>query len=100
MNALKLIVLTVALSFAPLLLTACTENKTKTAADCCAVDPLHASQHAECIVCKHNADLACVDVDIDKDTPRASINGHEYFFCSEACKKECVAHPEKYLSRK
>ena len=54
------------------------------------------SPHAECLVCKYNADLACVDIDVDAKTPRTTWNGHDYCFCSETCRKEFQAHPERY----
>jgi YHS domain-containing protein len=80
-----------------LLFAGCVENTpSKTSAD--AACP--ASPHAECLVCKHNADLACVDIKIEKDTPRATIAGKEYFFCSDECRKECLAHPEKFVGEK
>jgi hypothetical protein len=53
-------------------------------------------QHAECLVCKENADLACVDLTVDKDTPHAGYNGKTYYFCSDECKHAFEKHPEKY----
>jgi YHS domain-containing protein len=53
-------------------------------------------QHAECLVCKENADLACVDLTVDKDTPHADYNGKTYYFCSDECKHDFEKHPEKY----
>lgn len=52
--------------------------------------------HAECPVCKHNADLACVEVAVNKDTPCCMVDGKTTYFCSEACKKKYVANPQKY----
>jgi YHS domain-containing protein len=52
--------------------------------------------HAECLVCKKNVDLACVDVAVDKDTPRETYNGKTYYFCSEECKGEFEKNPAKY----
>jgi YHS domain-containing protein len=64
--------------------------------------PLNASSsgkaHAECVVCKHENDLACVDIEVDDRTPRATMGGREYFFCSEDCRSECLKHPAKYVS--
>jgi hypothetical protein len=57
-------------------------------------------RHAECLVCKHENDLACVDLVVDDKTPRATIDGKEYFFCSESCKKQCAKDPQKYLGTK
>ena len=53
-------------------------------------------QHAECLVCKENADLACVDLTVDKDTPHTDYNGKTYYFCSDECKHAFEKHPEKY----
>jgi len=58
-----------------------------------------ASQHAECLVCKHEGDLACVDVKVRDDTPRTSYRGTTYYFCSESCRKEFEKDPERYLAR-
>src|ERR1044071_5299264 len=41
---------------------------------------------AECLVCKHNADLACVDVEVKADTPRYVYEGKTYYFCSDGCR--------------
>jgi YHS domain-containing protein len=59
-----------------------------------------AKPHAECLVCKYENDLACVDIEVEKDTPHATIDGKEYYFCSEACKKQCLKDPKKYLTQK
>jgi len=56
---------------------------------------LAANQDA-CWVCVHENDLACVKVDVDDKTPSAVYQGKTYHFCSEECKKEFVANPEKY----
>jgi YHS domain-containing protein len=58
--------------------------------DCC----------AQCLVCKYNADLACVDVNVEKDTPSYLYNGTTYYFCSNACKKKFEKEPAKYISQK
>jgi len=50
----------------------------------------------QCIVCKHNADLACVDVEVDANTPRYVYNGKTYYFCSETCRDEFAKNPTKY----
>jgi YHS domain-containing protein len=52
--------------------------------------------HAECKVCKCNADLACIDVVIDDKTPHADFNGKTYYFCSEHCRKAFEKDPSKY----
>ena len=53
--------------------------------------------HAECLVCKHNADLACVDVEVEQDTPTYAYNGKTYYFCSNACRNHFATEPVKYL---
>ena len=55
---------------------------------------------AQCLVCKYNADLACVDVKVEKDTPSYLYNGTTYYFCSEICKKRFEKEPAKYISQK
>ena len=55
-----------------------------------------AAGHAECLVCKENADLACVDLTVDKDTPHTQYNGKTYYFCSNECKHDFEKHPEQY----
>jgi YHS domain-containing protein len=56
--------------------------------------------HAECMVCKYNADLACVDVTVDSKTPRCVCSGQTYYFCSEECKHAFEKNPTKYLSQR
>ena len=56
--------------------------------------------HAECAVCKANADLACVDVTVDDQTPRYDYNGKTYYFCSNSCRDEFAKNPAKYASAK
>jgi YHS domain-containing protein len=59
-----------------------------------------ANPHAECLVCKHNADLACIDVELEKDTPSYVYNGKTYYFCSDTCAKKFKADPAKYVNQK
>ena len=68
------------------------------AAESTSTQPIHASAqgHAECLVCKHNADLACVDLTVTDQTASATYNGRRYYFCSEECKDEFEKHPGKY----
>ena len=68
------------------------------AAQSAGTQPIHASAqgHAECLVCKHNADLACVDVAVTDQTPSATYKGQRYYFCSEDCKNEFEKNPGKY----
>ena len=60
----------------------------------------HQAQHAECLVCKRNADLACVDIAVKDKTPTAMYNGKAYYFCSDECKNEFLKHPDKYAQQK
>lgn len=55
--------------------------------------------HAQCLVCKSEGDLACVDVKVHADTPRTVFQGTTYYFCSEQCRKEFEKDPQKYLPR-
>jgi YHS domain-containing protein len=57
-----------------------------------------ASGCANCPVCLHNADLACVCVKVEADTPRAEWNGQTWYFCSEECKQAFLADPKRFNS--
>ena len=57
------------------------------------------SQHGQCLVCKHNADLACVDVKINDKTPKTTYQGRTYYFCSDECKAEFEKNPGKFAGR-
>jgi YHS domain-containing protein len=81
-----------------LVLAGCVENAPpQTTA---AVTSGKAACHAECLVCKYNADLACVDVEVEKETPSYTYNGKTYYFCSKHCEKKFEADPAKYLGQK
>jgi Cu+-exporting ATPase len=54
---------------------------------------------AECPVCKHEGDLACVNVQIEPGTPRCECAGKIYYFCSDECRTHFQADPERYLPR-
>ena len=56
--------------------------------------------HAECLVCKHNSDLACVDIPVDDSTPRRVLNGQTYYFCSDDCAKAFDKNPATYTLKK
>ena len=60
--------------------------------------PATTQPHAECLVCKHNADLACVDVAVDSKTPTCVCDGRTYYFCSDECRRAFEKNPAKYLS--
>ena len=55
--------------------------------------------HAECLVCKHEADLACLNVKITDQTPRSVYNGQTYYFCSQECKTKFDQQPTKYVEK-
>ena len=69
----------------------------------CATSPSARSDadlhHAECLVCKKNADLACIDVAVDGTTPSYAYGGRTYYFCSEACRREFGRHPARYAGK-
>ena len=58
-----------------------------------------ARPHAECLVCKKNADLACIDVAVDDKTPSYTFGGKTYYFCSEECRREFAKHPARYAGK-
>jgi Cu+-exporting ATPase len=62
--------------------------------------PAVAARHAECLVCKMNADLACVDVDVARGTPSYVYNGTTYYFCSTECRDKFAKEPQKYVKAK
>jgi Cu+-exporting ATPase len=55
--------------------------------------------HAECLVCKKNADLACIDVAVDPTTPSYPYNGKTYYFCSQECRDKFARDPARYLPK-
>lgn len=56
--------------------------------------------HSECLVCKKNADLACVDVDVDNKTLFLDFSGRRYYFCSDECRSEFQKNPAKFVAVK
>ena len=62
-----------------------------------AAQPGQGTDRAECIVCKHNADLACVDISVTKDTPKVLYEGTQYYFCSEECRANFLKNSSEYL---
>jgi hypothetical protein len=54
---------------------------------------------AECPVCKHEGDLACVCVRVTPDTPSCRCDQRTYYFCSEECRASFEQHPERYAPR-
>jgi YHS domain-containing protein len=59
-----------------------------------------AKPHAECLVCKYDADLACVDVTVSDSTPNTVYDGKTYYFCSKSCCKKFEKDPAKYVNQK
>jgi YHS domain-containing protein len=81
----------------------CTENAKPASAmsdTSAAARTASAKSHAECLVCKYENDLACVDVDVDDKTPKTAFNGKDYFFCSDTCRKAFEKNPQKYAGVK
>src|SRR5947207_3215575 len=71
------------------------------AAQGAAVTAGHSSEpHAECLVCKYDADLACVDVTVVADTPSTMYDGKTYYFCSKSCCRKFEKDPAKYVNQK
>ncbi len=58
-----------------------------------------AGPHAQCLVCKKNADLACVDVSVSSKTPTYMYNGASYYFCSDECREKFEKNPQSYLEK-
>jgi YHS domain-containing protein len=56
--------------------------------------------HAECLVCKMNVDLACIDVKVGEKTPQYLYMEKTYFFCSEDCKNDFIKNPSRYAPAK
>jgi YHS domain-containing protein len=54
--------------------------------------------HAQCPVCKHEGDLACVDVVVDPQTPHATFGGRTYYFCSDDCRTRFERRPSDYVA--
>ncbi|MCB1210847.1 MAG: YHS domain-containing protein [Verrucomicrobiales bacterium] len=52
---------------------------------------------AQCPVCRHDRDLACLNVVKEKSTPRLTYQGRSYFFCSEGCREKCAHTPAKFI---
>ena len=87
------------LILATLVLSGCTQTATTPSAT--ATDTAQAAakkSHAECLVCKHENDLACLDVEVDKDTPTVVYNGKTYYFCSDGCAKDFQKNPAKFAA--
>jgi len=82
---------TVAFALLMILLTGCASADRQTA-----TTPAH---HAECLVCKKNADLACIDVAVDPATPTYVYAGTTYYFCSADCRDQFAKNPQKYLPK-
>ena len=55
-----------------------------------------ASGCANCPVCLHQADLACVCVKVGPNTPSCEWNGRTWYFCSEECRKAFLSDPRHF----
>ena len=58
--------------------------------------PVDGRTVAECAVCKHEGDLACVRVSVTPDTPRCEHGGVVHYFCSYECRCAFERDPERY----
>jgi hypothetical protein len=67
---------------------------------CSSNPPAADGRTAECPVCRHEGDLACLCVYVEADTPHCECAGATYYFCSEECRADFEAAPERYLPRK
>lgn len=54
--------------------------------------------HARCCVCVKHGDLACVDVVVRPDTPSCERDGKTLWFCSEECRRDYQADPQRYAA--
>lgn len=54
--------------------------------------------HARCPVCTCEADLACIDVTVDGQTPHTVYKGQDYYFCSTGCLERFEKDPAKYTA--
>lgn len=93
-----------ALVFAVTAVGGCASSPSSPAASAAAGSAVTASQsaaqHAECLVCKYDADLACVDVKVVPETPSTTYDGKTYYFCSKSCCKKFEKDPAKYVNQK
>jgi YHS domain-containing protein len=62
----------------------------------CRTAPPPEGPTAECLVCKHEGDLACVRVRVEADTPRCECGGETYYFCTEESRADFRERPERY----
>ena len=51
---------------------------------------------AECPVCLHDGDLACVEVTVEPGTPRLEYDGRTLYFCSDECRAEFERRPGRF----
>jgi YHS domain-containing protein len=86
------------LILATLCLAGCTQTPAPTHTSTDGAQTATKKSHAECLVCKHENDLACLDVEVDKDTPTVEYNGKTYYFCSHECAKDFKKNPAKYAA--
>ena len=49
-----------------------------------------------CPVCAWRGDLACMDVVVDDQTPKADFDGRTWWFCSEECRERFVKDPARF----
>ena len=85
------------------LLTGCASQGGGESAKVASVDATLAGSplpaRAKCLVCEKNADLACIDVDVDSQTPTYTYDGKTYYFCSTKCRNDFAKQPAKYVRK-
>jgi len=65
----------------------------------CHAPPPASVATSECPVCRAEGDLACLCVEIEADTPHCEVDGQTFYFCSDECRSDFLAHPERYAHR-
>lgn len=70
----------------------------------CTAAPTHTvaapkAPEVQCLVCKHDADLACVYIPLTAETHHVQYAGQTYYFCSDECETRFLANPPKYIPR-
>jgi YHS domain-containing protein len=44
--------------------------------------------------------MACIDIEVDPETPFADYGGKRFYFCSDECKAEFQKNPSKFAQPK
>lgn len=51
----------------------------------------------QCLVCRHNRDFGCLEIEKSPDTPQTRYEGRNYWFCGESCRRVFVKNPTRYI---